>query len=416
MVLRQLHCRVGGRGRAWAATLLLFAGVGACNPFDTYRHIVGNDKNDPDPATTANSQNLAAGEAQDYPNLATVPPPPTRAMTEAERKKLTQSLIADRGNANYTSEKLQPGFSTTGGVPPPPPPPAPPAPAAGTESTAAALAAPPPAPPPLAPPPVPAAATGGGAAGAAAPSPTASPPAPKATAAAVPATVPFTGGVSSSPASAPPAATASAAPAPRAGAPATGRRATGEPPEPGPMESSLQTPAVGSTPQPGQPQTPPPLAPQVSWTSATPARTPPPAVMASANPQPAPAPATPAAPLPPSPPQGKPTIPFVTTTIATIDFPGGSTSLGVADRQTIARAAAQFNQNPGTIRVVAYAAATAAGAGQAQLASYQTALDRAQVVAAALTQAGIPANKVQTQAAPAETAAQAGRVEIRLLH
>jgi outer membrane protein OmpA-like peptidoglycan-associated protein len=409
MVLRGLRRPAGGRGRTWAAALALYAGLGACNPIDSYRHLVGNDKNDPDPKATANTQNLAAGEAQDYPNLATVPSPPVRAMSDAERKKLTESLVADRGNANYTSERLQPGFSSANTAPPPPPPPPPPA---GGE----ALAAPAPAPPPAVPPPPTATETAASTAPAQAPPPSAaSPPPPSAKAAAVgPATVPFSGAAATVPTSPPATTTASATPASGSGPPPSGRRAQSEPPEPGPMESSLQTPAVGSTPLPGQPQTAPAPAP-VSWASPPPPRTPPPAAMASANPQPVPALPTPAAPLPPSPPQGKPAVPFLSTTIATLDFPGGSTSLAVADRQTILRAAAQFKQNPGTVRVIAYAAATAAGAGQAQLAAFQTALDRAQAVAAALAQAGVPANKVQTQAAPAEAAAPPGRVEIRLL-
>jgi len=379
--------------------LLLSAAVGACNPIDTYRHLVGNDKNDPDPATTPNTGNLAAGEAQDYPNLATVPAPPTRAMSEADRKKLTQSLVSDRSNAAYTSEKLQPGFAPGGAPPPPPPPPPPPA-AAGAGAVAA------PAPPP--PPPAVAAAENPAPAASAAPNPRA----PRA-AAAAPA-VPFSG--APKPDAAPAPQVASAAPA--AGQPASGRRKPGEPPEPGPMESNLQAPQVGATPQPGAPRPPPSAPPQVSWSSAAPAPSPSPAAVASAAPQPSPAPPTPTAPLPPTPPQGsaKPSVPFVATTVATIDFAGSATALVPGDRAAVARAAAAFKQSPGMLRVVAYAAATAAGAGQAQLASFQTALDRAQAVAAALKQAGVPADKVQTQAAPAEPAKPAGRVEIRLLH
>src|SRR6202008_2546924 len=75
----------------------------------------------PDPDTTPNSKNLAAGEASDYPNLATVPPPPVRALTAAEREKLTQSLVADRTNARHTDEQLRAGFSAVAAAPPPPP-------------------------------------------------------------------------------------------------------------------------------------------------------------------------------------------------------------------------------------------------------------------------------------------------------
>ena len=56
-----------------------------------------------------------------YPNLATVPPPPTRAMTATEREKLTQSLVADRANARYSNEQLRAGFTAASAAPPPPP-------------------------------------------------------------------------------------------------------------------------------------------------------------------------------------------------------------------------------------------------------------------------------------------------------
>ena len=48
-----------------------------------------------------------------------------------------------------------------------------------------------------------------------------------------------------------------------------------------------------------------------------------------------------------------------------------------------------------------------------QLNAYRAALERAQAVARALAEAGVPANKIQTEAAPAGTAG--GRVEIQLL-
>ena len=106
--------------RGLAITLLLL-GLAACNPVETWRDVTGASRNDPDPDTTPNSRNLAAGEAADYPNLATVPPPPTRAMTAADREKLTQSLIADRANARYSNEQLRAGFSANPAAPPPPP-------------------------------------------------------------------------------------------------------------------------------------------------------------------------------------------------------------------------------------------------------------------------------------------------------
>ena len=124
-----------GRRALQAVVAAVLLGLGACNPIEGYRHLTGASKNDPDPATTPNTQNLAAGEKSPYPNLATVPPPPTQALTTAELDKLTQSLIADRKNAKYTSEQLQAGFDEWAGPPPPPPPP--PAPPAATASSGA---------------------------------------------------------------------------------------------------------------------------------------------------------------------------------------------------------------------------------------------------------------------------------------
>src|SRR5215831_9833688 len=101
--------------------LAFLLGLSACNPVETFRDWTGASQNDPDPDTTPNTKNLAAGEAADYPNLATVPPPPVRGMTAAERDKLTQSLIADRANARYTDEQLRAGFPSVAAAPPPPP-------------------------------------------------------------------------------------------------------------------------------------------------------------------------------------------------------------------------------------------------------------------------------------------------------
>src|ERR1700757_559299 len=110
------------------AMVVVMLGLVACNPVETWRDWSGASKNDPDPETARNTQNLAAGEASDYPNLATVPSPPIRALTAAERDKLTQNLIADRTNAKYSAEKLAAGFGEMPGAAPPPPPPTVPAP------------------------------------------------------------------------------------------------------------------------------------------------------------------------------------------------------------------------------------------------------------------------------------------------
>ncbi len=124
----------------------LLVALAGCNPIQTYRNWVGVSANDPNPETTANTKNLAAGEARSYPNLATVPPPPTQALTTAQLNKLTQDLIADRANAKYTSEHLQAQFDESAA--PPPPSPAPPAPslAGETPATPSVAGRPPPSP------------------------------------------------------------------------------------------------------------------------------------------------------------------------------------------------------------------------------------------------------------------------------
>jgi outer membrane protein OmpA-like peptidoglycan-associated protein len=372
---------------------LLLALVG-CNPIETYRHWTGISANDPNSATTPNTKNLAAGEARSYPNLATVPPPPTQALTTAELDKLTQSLIADRANAKYTSEHLQ----------------------AQPEGAAA------PPPPPLLPPPTPGAAQPG-APGAAPPSTASSPAGP---AAAAPATAPAG---SAKPAPSGPG--GSAASAPSASATPAAKGARKQPPEPGPMESSLQSPQIASLPQPQQNQPAPPAPGELSMPAAPgtakaaaagahlpapPAPQPMPAAIGSAQFQPAPPPPklAPAAPIRTATAAGKPAKPapppIAFTKVADIAFPGDKTNLSEADRRTLDNVLPRYRTKPGLVRVVGYAGIGASAA--EQLSSYRTALDRAQAVAKGLAQAGIPATKIAVEAAPTGADAGPGRAEI----
>jgi outer membrane protein OmpA-like peptidoglycan-associated protein len=352
------------------AILALVLGLGACNPVDTWRDWTGSSKNDPDPETTPNTQNLAAGEASDYPNLATVPPPPNRALTGAEREKLTQSLIGDRTNAKYSDEKLRAGVPAVSAPAPPPPPPVP----AATDAAQAnpALAAAPPA-----------------------PAPTASPD------------------------------TGNTAPA-TAAAPGQGLRKAGEPPEPPPMETNLEVPKVRSVPNPEQVQSsPPPPYPAPAPTAANappatprlpspPAPAPMPEAMGSAAYQPPPPPPV-LAPLASS---GKSSqkSPAATagTPIAEVKFAADSTTLSDEDRQTLEKVVPLYQQNPGKVRVVGYAGA-GSGATE-QLNSFRAALDRAQAVASALTTAGIPADKIAVEAAPSGADPVESRAEVLLEH
>ena len=351
------------------AMLVAMLGLVACNPVETWRDWTGASRNDPDPETARNNQNLAAGEAADYPNLASVPPPPNRALTAAQREKLTQSLIADRTNAKYTDERLRAGFpAVSAAAPPPPPPPVP-------EVVNAAPAKP---------------------GGSAAP-----PPAP-------------------APAPAPASGEALAAPAPGSG---QVLRKSGEPPEPGPMESSLEMPKVRSTPNPEQVQAaPPPPYPTPAPTAANAAPATP---RLQSPPAPAPLPAaldSTAYQAPPPPPVLAPLggsgravrkAPGAAAgPVAEIRFAADSTSLSAEDRQTIGKIVPLYQQNPGRIRIIGYAGA---GSGAVeQLNSFRAALDRAQAVAAALTQAGIPSDRIAVEAAPSGSNTPENRAEVLL--
>jgi outer membrane protein OmpA-like peptidoglycan-associated protein len=364
-------------------------GLAACNPIETWRDWSGASKNDPDPETTPNTQNLAAGEASDYPNLATVPSPPIRALTAAERDKLTQSLIADRTNAKYSAEKLAAGFGEMPGAAPPPPPP--PVPASNDEAQAKPEAG-------------------------ATPSATAaqSPPAPA------------TGEVPAAP-------TASGNTDEKTAAAGQGLRKAGEPPEPPPMESSLEVPQVRSTPHPEQVQTatPPPyptpapvaantptpttanVPPSTPRIETPPAPVPLPAAIGSTAYQ-APPPPPVLAPLEPTKASPKPPPRPVGAPVAEIKFAADSTNLTEEDRQTLEKVAARYQQNPGKVRIVGYAGP--GGGAAEQLNSFRAAINRAQAVAAALTEAGIPSDKIAVEAAPSEASTIESRAEVLLEH
>ncbi|MGC2201951.1 MAG: OmpA family protein [Stellaceae bacterium] len=403
------------RPRRWVAAVMLLLGLAACNPVETWRDLTGASRNDPDPDTTPNSQNLAAGEASDYPNLATVPPPPVRAMTSADQEKLTQGLIADRANARYSDEQLRAGFAAASAAPPTTPTALPTDPGiAATESIATAL---PPSPPPAPPP-------------SSAPVPSGQPAKPSTLPAAAAAVSPtrdvaaLAQPAPSMPESAQPSAKADRK---RTVAPGQGLRKQGEPPEPGPMESSLEVPQTRATPQPEQIEPPPPppqMAPtaKVASTAASlpsglavggalapprlpeaappPPELPPPAPTRSAAADPGKGSQKPAAPV------GKP--------VAEIKFSTDSTSLTEGERQRLEKIVPIYRQNPGKIRVVGYAEA---GSGAVeQLNGYRAALDRAQAVAAALTKAGVPADKIEVEAAPSAASSGGSRAEVLLEH
>jgi outer membrane protein OmpA-like peptidoglycan-associated protein len=191
-------------------------------------------------------------------------------------------------------------------------------------------------------------------------------------------------------------------------------RAADEPPLPGPLNSTLQTPTLATAP--GLEATRP--APPQARMSPIPMPAPsalPPATVQSGNPEPSPA--VPVLPVPKPSPQAAamppPKLPPVPTVLAAFDVPPGSAALSATATARLADIANQYKQNPGVVRVVAYAAAAVGGA--EQLNSFRTALDRSQIVAKALGEAGVPAKQIQTEAAPAGPDTPTGRVEVQLL-
>ncbi len=376
MAWRRVWFRPGSRPfrrMAGACGLVLAVGLAGCNPIETYRSMSGIAKNDPDPATALYNKNLAAAEAEPYPNLATVPPPPTRETTAAERQKLTQSLLSDR--------------ATTAAQAGPPPP----------TAAAAGAANPPPAnPPPASQPPA--------SQPPASQPPTKQPPARIVAAMAAPPAAP------GAPPTTPAATGRSAAPGPHKLAPNTTPEHRREPPDVAPRNSTLTIPMIPSLPTPEAARPAPPAPALAAAPMPAPIVEPPPGALASATPEPPPPPPLLAPVMPPPAPAAmRPQTP-AETTVATLDLHGTAAARDGRDHAEIERVAALYKEHPGTVRVIAYAAAPA-GAGD-PLASYHAALDRAQQVAKALAQAGIPARKIHSEATPA-AAAKAERIEIQ---
>lgn len=188
-----------------------------------------------------------------------------------------------------------------------------------------------------------------------------------------------------------------------------------EPPPPAALASTEQTPQFPG-PLPGV-ERPRPAAPQGAM-SAIPQPEPsnlPPAAVQSGNPQPTPPPAVlpPAQPSPEIAARPAPKAPPVATTIAALDLPAGATALAPDDGSRVATVIAQYQRQPRPVRVVAYAA-PATGSAE-QLNSFRAALDRAQIVANKLTEGGVPANKIQTEAAPSGASKPPGHVEVQFL-
>jgi outer membrane protein OmpA-like peptidoglycan-associated protein len=370
-----------GRSRGWDGRALALGLAMACvfgldgcssyNPFTLYRDLTGASKDDP-PKDAANTANLEAGSQEPYPAAGAVPNPPTRGLTESQREKLAQGLVADRANAHYVDEQVTAGNGAAVMAPQAPVPDEQLPIAIPAEAPAAAPAAPTPAPPRSAGNFV----TGGfsGHSGEIIPkagTPTA-PPAPVAA----------------------DRESALQTPAPRA-LPAM---ETPQPPQPPPEMKPLPPPQPPQ-PFPGAPALPPQPPAEPAQVAGIPVPPPPPSrEPAVANP-----PNVPAAPAVASAlnlPAGKRAK---SAQIAEVAFVAGATALNPEAPDKLKDVPALHQQYGGIVRVVGYASLPEQGgadpSGQ-QLAAYQAALQRAQLVKQALVTAGVPAADIITEASP----------------
>ncbi|MSO65478.1 MAG: OmpA family protein [Alphaproteobacteria bacterium] len=149
--------------RSWGPSVLVVLALAGCssvpdavNPVEWFRSASGGSSRSTAQPNTTDAK-MAEAQARPTPNLGSVPDRPTRASTPAERQSLTQGLVADRENAKYTDDDLQPKMpaaQVTAARPaptsePPRPPPAaaaqptPPAPSVPAAPPAAAAPAPP---------------------------------------------------------------------------------------------------------------------------------------------------------------------------------------------------------------------------------------------------------------------------------
>lgn len=371
--------KIKGRASAMVAAAAAAALAGCsslpnyANPIEWYRDATGASKND-DEAGARNTQNLEEGGKRPYPSVGSVPKPPDRALSAAERRKLEQGLAKDRSNAKSSDAQLRAGQP----VPP-------------LDGSPQPLTA--------------------------------------------PAVVP-TPGLASSPAAtdagAPPRRSTTAALAdasrqpkpPRSKPPARGSEA---PPE----ESPLTSPSIANLPE-GEAGKPPPPAPDLE-----PRQAPPTPEQQAATPEPKSPPDAPDLPqspaAAPTPPPGETVSPPTQTALATpppatsrrpgkvskqvaeIEFFKGDTRLTPEDNQRLPAVLRLFQANGGTVRVVGYGRrGYGPDAAQQELQSYSKAIDRANAVAQALAKLGIPPGNIVVQAAPVGDGLGEDRAEVLL--
>jgi outer membrane protein OmpA-like peptidoglycan-associated protein len=381
---------------AFGATGFGLAGCSSLDPIAAYRDVTGASKDDP-AKDEPNTANLEAGSQEPFPSVGSVPNPPTRGLTEAQREKLAAGLVADRDNARYVDQQLAQGNAAAV--------PAPQAkvpeeqlPIAIPDSPAASA-------PPAAPPPT---ASGNAASGTAAARP------------ARPSSNFVTGGFAGRSGQAIPTANVPTAPP----TPVAADR-----------ESALATPAPRAIPVAETPQDP-PAPPQLKPLPPPQPTAPIPGAPAIQPPPPAQPTQVGGVPIPPAPPSradipSAPVLPAAPPVATAANLPGGkrAKSAEIAEIGFMPGASALSAQAPdklkdvpglhqqygGVLRIVGYASLPVGGtdpAGQ-QLAAYQAALERAKLIKNALVEAGVPAADIVTEASPIHgTGANADRADI----
>jgi outer membrane protein OmpA-like peptidoglycan-associated protein len=344
------------------------------NPIEWYRDATGISKHD-DESAARNQQNLEAGGKQPYPNVGSVPKPPDRATSAADRKKLEQGLATDRSSAKSSDAQLRAGQ---------PVPPISGGPQQLTRSPPAVVATP----------------------GLAASS------------AATDATAPRPRPVNI---------TADGRPTPSAPRPKPPVRRSEEPPK----ESSLTSPGINNLPAGEAAEAAPPapgLAPREApptpeQQAATPEpKSPPPAPDESVMASPTTPPVDASTPAPrvqtamATPPAATPRRPGkVSKQVAEIEFVKDETRLTTEDSQRLPSVLRLYQENGGTVRVVGYGRrGYGPDAAQQELLSYSKAIDRANAVAQALTKLGVPPSSIVVQAAPVGDGLGEDRAEVLL--
>ncbi len=333
------------------------------NPVGWYRDATGASADDPKP-DARNTQNLQKGSDEEYPNLASVPAPPTNALSAADAEKLRNSLAADRANAKYVEGNGQQYVPEPPKDMPSPPKNIPDAPTTGqtAQAPAAAVQATP------------------------VPAPAPAPAAPRTTTTGTQAPPQESSLTSPTVRSVPQGETPRPAPPPPVGSPA--RTQTQQP------VARTQSPVARPVPQQSAALPPPSL--------------PPPSLPPAPPPDPAydPAFAGGGSALPPGP----------GVTLGIMQFAGSTARLSPEMLAQVRDVAALRQQNGGgTIRVTGYSVPEGEQDTMApQLASFNLALDRARAVAVALTQSGVPARAVEIGATTAPPGQSGGTVEISL--